>query len=450
LIGLDTHAHIALLEAAKKAGAQNATVIFERQNSTKISLHNGQVDKAQQSQEQTFGLEVIINHKRASVSFSGANPDVKTLAQRAVDIANASPADETAIIASREQYVREIPDLNLYDAQTVDTITPEDLKETAKTINDVILKAQNIQQAETGFKYTVDYTEILTSNGFEGAYRTSRFDVHGIAYAGSNLGMERDYEFSSARHFNDLKPATDIGTLAAERAVARLNPRKVKTGNFPVIFDRRVSESLVAHITDAVKGTSVTRGESWLLESMNQPILPEAYSLIDDPTIPRGLGSLPFDDEGLPCNILNIIENGVLKNWLLDLGTAKKLGLQSNGRAQRYSSDAPFPAYLSTYLTPGKQTVDDLISDIKQGLYVTNLIGSVSGSVNPTTGAYSRGASGFWIENGQITFPVSEITIAGNMLDMLRTIEVANDLEFTERKNAPTVKIQSMMVAGQS
>lgn len=442
------HTHLSLLlDTAKSAGADHVTVICEKQNSTSVSVRNRQVEASEQSITQAYGLEVICDHKRASVMFSGEMPDITTMTERAIAMAKASPPDETAVIATKEQYAHNYLDLDTYDTSGIEQTTPERLLDTANQTHDVIMDHVGILQAETGSSSISYDVAMLTSNGFEGTYRNTQFSVYGTAYTGKSTKMERDYAHSYARHKSDVHTPEFIGKLAAERAVSRLNPQRIKSGTYPVIFDRRISSSLVGHILNAANGKAIVRKSSWLLRSMNQQILPTGVSVIDDPTVPRRLGARPFDDEGLACTRLDLIHDGYLRDWLLDLGTAQHLGLSSNGRAGRASAGTPSPVSMAAYLTPGSQTPAALVDDIQQGLYITSLIGS---SVNPTTGAYSRGASGFWIENGKITYPVNEITIAGNLVEMLPTLDVANDLIFESSTNAPTVRIQSMTVAGQS
>lgn len=441
---MNTQIQTSLLEAAQKAGAKDVTVTYEEYDQTEVSVRNRQVESVEKSVDRRYGLEVIIDGKRASVSFAGSNPDVNVLAQRAVDMAKASRFDETALIAGKGQYAEQFPDLDLHDLQD---IQPDTLENIATDINEAAFENNTTAQCESAASLFDFKARIITSNGFDGGYEGTRFNTHGIVYARADTGMERDYAFSSAYHLEDLKTPAQIGALAAERAAARLGAQRVNTGTFPVIYDRRVSKTLIGHILNAANGQNIARENSWLLDSMGEQILPEGCTLIDDPTVPRRLGAQPFDDEGLLGRPLNIVENGVLQNWLLDLGSAKKLGLKSNGRAQRHCAKTPYPSCTACYLTPGAEAPQNITADIKSGLYITSLIGE---SINDTTGDYSRGASGFWIENGEITYPVHELTIAGNLLDMLKSMEVANDLLFEERINAPSILIKDMIVAGQS
>ena len=287
---------------------------------------------------------------------------------------------------------------------------------------------------------------LVTSHGFRGAYLGSRHGVSMTAIAGEGTGMERDYDFSSALHASDLDSPEKIGRTAGERAVERINPRKVTTRKVPVVFDRRVANTLVAHLASAVNGASVARKTSFLREKMGEKLFADTIRIIDDPLRKRGLRSHPFDGEGVAGKKLALIDGGVLRSWLLDCATARELNLVTTGHAQRGVSSSPSPGASNLHLEAGAQSPEQLIGDIADGFYVTDLIGM---GANMVTGDYSRGASGFWIENGQKTYPVSEVTIAGHLLDIFRTMTPANDLEFRYGTNAPTVRLEGLTVAGQ-
>jgi PmbA protein len=287
---------------------------------------------------------------------------------------------------------------------------------------------------------------LVTSNGFSGAYLGSSHSLSMMAIAGEGTAMERDYDYSSVRHAADLHSPEKIGRSAGERTVARLNSRKVSTRKVPVVFDRRVAGTLVGHLASAVNGASIARKTSFLRDKLGQKLFGDGIRIIDDPLRRRGLRSRPFDGEGVAGKTLTLIEDGRLSSWLLDCATARELGLTTTGHAQRGASSTPSPASTNLHLEAGAPSPDELIADIKDGFCVTDLIGM---GANLVTGDYSRGASGFWIENGRRSYPVSEVTIAGNMLDMFRTLTPANDLEFRTATNAPTVRLEGMTVAGQ-
>jgi PmbA protein len=257
--------------------------------------------------------------------------------------------------------------------------------------------------------------------------------------------MERDYDYDSRHFFADMKSPAEIGRTAGERAVKLLNPRKMPSGQVPVVYSNRVSGSILGHFSGAISGASVARGTSFLKDRMGEQIFPENINIIDDPHRPRGAASKPFDGEGVANQRLNLIENGMLQCWILNSSAARQLGLETNGRATRGTASPPGSGTTNLYMEAGTNSLDELIADIKSGLYVTSLIGF---GVNGITGDYSRGASGFWIEDGKIAFPVSELTIAGNLKDMFLNLTHADDLEFRQGTNAPSLRVEGMMVAG--
>jgi PmbA protein len=286
---------------------------------------------------------------------------------------------------------------------------------------------------------------LAASNGFAHGYRKTGSGVSASVIAGDGTAMERDYDYSSMLHFSDLRSPAEVGAEAGRRAVRRLNPRKVKSQQVPVFFDKRVSTSLIGHLLGAINGAAIARGTSFLKERMGEMIFNEAVTIVEDPFITRGHASRPFDGEGLAGAKRNIIDNGKLTGWLLDLRSARQLGLNPTGQASRGLNSPPSPSSSNLYLREGTNTPQELLSQVSQGLYVTELIGS---SINMVTGDYSRGASGFWIENGELTHAVSEITIAGNLKDMFPRITPCNDLEFRTAVNAPTCRVEGLTIAG--
>jgi PmbA protein len=286
---------------------------------------------------------------------------------------------------------------------------------------------------------------LVTSHGFHGASIGSRHGISMTAIAGEGTGMERDYDFSSALHACDLDDVETVGRVAGERAVARVNPRKVSTRRVPVVFDPRISGSLVGHLASSANGSAIARKTSFLRDKLGEKVFASGIDIVDDPLRPRGLRSRPFDAEGIAGRKRKLVEDGVLKTWVLDSATARELGLATTGHAQRGVSSTPSPGPTNLYLEAGKQTPEQLIADIKDGFYVTDLIGM---GVNLVTGDYSRGAAGFWIENGERTYAVSEVTIAGHLTDIFRSLTPANDLTFRYGTNAPTLRIEGLTVAG--
>jgi PmbA protein len=286
---------------------------------------------------------------------------------------------------------------------------------------------------------------LVMSNGFAGAYSRSSHSLSCTALAGSGTAMERDYEYSSVVHLADLEDPATIGRKAAEKALARLNPVRAKTARIPVVYDPRVSASLLGHLTGAINGAAVARGTSFLRDFLGKPVLAKGLTVRDDPTRRRGLRSRPFDGEGMAGQPRAIVEDGVLTTWLMDWRSARQLGMQSTGHASRGTGGPPGPAATNVWLEAGSVTPAALIADIAEGLYVTDLIGM---GVNGVTGDYSRGAAGFMIRNGQRAEPVSEITIAGNLKDMFMRMTAADDLVFRRGSDAPTIRIEGMTLAG--
>jgi PmbA protein len=301
----------------------------------------------------------------------------------------------------------------------------------------------NSEGADAGWSRST--IAIAASNGFAGSYGVSRQSLSASVLAGTGTGMERDYDYDSKVYGADLRDAADIGREAGERAVRRLNPRRMKSGKLPVVFDPRASRGLLGHLTGAISGPSIARGTSFLKDKMGERIFPEGVTIIDDPHVMRGLRSRPFDAEGVAVRRHTIIEDGRLTTWLLDLRSARQLGLATTGHAARGTSGPPGPAPANVYMAAGKRSRADMIAEIKEGFYVTDLMGM---GVNGVTGDYSRGAGGFWIENGVITHPVNEMTIASNLKDMFLNLEAADDLELRFGMDAPTVRIDGMMIAG--
>jgi PmbA protein len=377
------------------------------------------------------------------VSTNDLKGDIDELAARAVAMARVAPEDKFAGLADRDLLVKTVPDLDLLDPQLPSVAH---LEETARAAEAGGLAVKGVAKsggasASAGIGGMV----LVTSAGFSGAYLGSRHGVSMQAIAGEGTGMEQDYDFSSALHAADLAPPAEIGRTAGERAVRRLNPRKVATRPVPVVFDPRIAGSLIGHLASAINGGAIARKTSFLKDRLGQQIFASGIRVIDDPLRRRGLRSHPFDAEGVAGKRRALIDDGTLMSWILDSATARELGLETTGHAQRGVSSTPSPGASNLHLEPGRATPAELIADIEQGLYVTDLIGM---GANMVTGDYSRGASGFWIEHGELTYPVSEITIAGHLDEIFRTLTPANDLVFRFGVNAPTVRIEGLTVAG--
>jgi len=434
-----------LVNAALKTGADAADAVAVRSMSLSVEVRDGAVEESERAEGDDLGLRVLVGHRQAVVSTNDLAGDASVaLAERAVAMARAAPEDKFAGLADGALLAHDFPDLDLLDP---DLPSVADLEAMAKTAEQAALTVKGVAKsggasASAGIGGMV----LVTSHGFRGAYLGSRHGISMTAIAGEGTGMERDYDYSSSLHAADLDSPEKIGRTAGERAVERLNPRKVSTRKVPVVFDPRISGSLVSHLASAANGASVARKTSFLRDKMGAKLFDDGIRIVDDPLRKRGLRSHPFDGEGVAHRRLALIDDGVLRSWLLDCSTARELGLTTTGHASRGVSSVPSPSPSNLHMEPGRQSPEDLIADIDDGFYVTDLIGM---GVNIVTGDYSRGASGFWIEKGKCTYPVSEVTIAGHLSDIFRTLTPANDLEFRYSTNAPTLRLQGLTVAGQ-
>ncbi len=432
-----------LVAAAARAGADSADAVAVRSMSVSVEVRNGEVESSERSEGDDVGLRVLLGRRQAVVSTNDIKEDVDALAERAIAMAKVAPEDRFAGLAEAGLLARDIPDLDLLDP---DLPAVAALEERAKRAEAAGLAVKGVTKSEgASASAGIGGMVLATSSGFRGAYLSSRQGVSMSAIAGTGTAMERDFDFSSALHGADLDAAEKIGRSAGERAVARSNPRKVATKRVPVVYDRRVSGGIVGHLAGAINGSAIARKTSFLMDKLGERLFASGIRIVDDPLRKRGLRSRPFDGEGVAGRRLAVVEDGVLKTWLLDCATGRELGLATTGHAQRGVSSAPSPGASNLHLEAGSASPDELIADIAEGFYVTELIGF---GVNQVTGDYSRGAGGFWIENGKRTYPVSEVTIASNLRDMFRLLTPANDLEFRFGTNAPTLRVEGMTVAG--
>jgi len=433
-----------LVAAARSAGADAADAVAVRSISLAVEVRDGAVEESERAESDDVGLRVFVGRRQAVVSTNDVRQDgAAALAERAVAMARVAPDDRFAGLADPELLATEIPDLDLLDTELPSVGRLESLARAAEAAG---LAVEGVTKSGgASASGGIAGMMLATSHGFRGAYLGSRHGMSMTAIAGEGTGMERDYDFSSALHAGDLEPAESVGRTAGRRAVERLNPRKVETQRVPVVFDPRVSGSLINHLASAINGSAIARKTSFLQEKLGERLFAAGIRIIDDPLRRRGLRSRPFDGEGVAAHRLALIDDGMLKSWILDCGTARELNLKTTGHAQRGVSSSPSPGPTNLHIEPGSQSPQALIADIGQGLYVTDLIGM---GVNTVTGDYSRGAAGFWIENGERTFPVSEVTIAGRLLDMFRTLTPANDLEFRYGVNAPTLRVEGLTIAG--
>jgi PmbA protein len=437
----------ALLAAASRAGADAADAIAVDGRAVSIDVRVGLLEQAERSEGIEIGLRVLIGGRQACVSASDVSDrTVGEMAERAVAMAREAPADPYAGLADADQLARgwNLAALELEDP--AEEPAADVLQDDARRAEAAALAVAGIAQVQSASaSYSRRRLFIAASNGFSGGYgRTSR-SVSAVAISGEGSSMERDWA-AEARVFQaDLPSAESVGTLAGQRAVERAGARRPPTGAYPVLFDERIAGSLIGHMLSAINGTSIGRGASWLRDALGEQVLPAGLSLIEDPHRPRISGSRPFDAEGLPTRPRNIVDKGVLTGWTLDLATARKLGMQSTGSASRGTSSPPSPGVSNVALTQGSQSREELLRDMGTGLLITSLIGA---SINPTTGDYSRGASGFWVENGQIVAPVNECTVAGSLREMLRRITPANDARTYLSHVVPSLLVEGLTLAG--
>jgi PmbA protein len=432
-----------LVTAARRAGADTADALAVRSVSLAVEVREGAVEESERSEGDDVGLRVFVGRRQAVVSSNDVRADVDGLAERAVAMARAAPEDPFAGLADPAQLAGDIPDLDLLDPD-LPSVTL--LEERARRAESAALAVKGVTKSGgASASAAIGGMVLVTSQGFRGAYLNSGQSVSMTAIAGDGTAMERDYDYSSALHGADLEPAEKVGRTAGERTVERLNPRKVATKRVPVVFDRRVAGSLVGHLAGAINGSAVARKTSFLKDKLGERLFGAGIHVIDDPRRKRGLRSRPFDAEGVATRRLAVVEDGVLKSWFLDSATGRELGFATTGHAQRGVSSTPSPGPSNLHLSAGADTPEALLADIAEGFYVTDLIGM---GVNQVTGDYSRGASGFWIENGRRSYPVSEVTIAGNLVEMFRALSPASDLEFRFGTNAPTLRVEGLTVAG--
>ena len=433
-----------LVEAARHAGADAADAVAVRGVSQGVEVRDGRVEESERSEGDDVGLRVLVGRRQAVVSTNDVSGDgIVRLAERAVAMARVAPDDKYVGLADPSLLAREFPDLDLLDPDVPSTA---ELERRAREAEAAALGVKGVTKsggasASTGIGGMV----LVTSSGFHGSYLRSSQSISVTAISGEGTTMERDYDFTSAPHAADLASPESVGRVAGERTVARANPRKVQTCKVPVVYDPRVSGSIVGHLVGAINGASIARKTSFLKDRLGQQLFANDIRIIDDPLRLRGLRSQPFDAEGVRVQKLAIIDQGILTSWLLDCATARELGLVTTGHAHRGVSSSPSPGAYNLHLEAGKVTPAELISDIGNGFYVTDLIGS---GVNGVTGDYSRGASGFWIENGKIAYPVSEVTIAGHLLEMFKSLVAADDLTFRYGVNAPTLRIEGLTLGG--
>jgi PmbA protein len=440
------------LEAARSAGASQADVLLVEGDDREVKVRGDEIEFVKQARERGLGIRTLVDakegRKTAIVSTSDLAPDAITrMAEEAVALARATAADPSAGLPEGG-YAEEIPDLDLFDPADLNVSLEariEDARRAEQAARDYDDRIDNSDgsQASSGFARVV----YGNSEGFVGTYRSASHGLFAEPLARDGDSMQRDYWMTVGRRLSDLEDAASVGRTAAERAIRRLNARRVETCEVPVLFDGITAPSLIGQLVSCVSGYSIYRESSFLADRLGESIASDTVTIIDDGRLPGGLGSKPFDGEGQPTRRNVIVRAGRLETWLLDHYSGRKLGMATTGSAARGTGSAPRVGTTNLWLEPGRGTLDELVAEIDRGLLVTELIGM---GFNPTTGDYSRGAAGLWIEGGEIAYPVEEITIAGNLGDMLQQIDrIGSELVWRGRTAAPPLRVARMTVAGE-
>jgi PmbA protein len=434
----------AAIVAAKRAGADAADALIINRRATNIGIREAKLERHEYEESGEIGLRVFVG--KSSAAIAGSRFDLNALArlaEAAVTLAKAAPEDEYAGIADTSQHPRAIADLDLADKALPDTAK---LREMAMTAEGAALAVKGVGKSDGASAFAVQRDVTLaTSNGFVGSYRRTSSGLSVSVIAQSASGMERDYDYTAAVHSADLEPPEKVGRTAGERAVRRLDPRKVKSQSVTVVFENRIAASLANHLASAISGASVAKGTSFLAKDMGRQVFASGITITDNPSLPRQPGSRPFDGEGLAGPALDLVKDGVLQHWLLDLRSARQLGLAPNGRGARGPASTPSPSASNLAIEPGTKSPGELLQSINHGLFVTEMLGM---GVNQVTGEYSRGAAGFWIEKGELAYPVSEVTLAGNLRDMFLSLTAANDPDRRGATSSPTLIVQGLTLAG--
>lgn len=438
------HALDIALGAARRAGADAADVMLVERSGLTVTWRLGALEELERKDGVELGVRVFVGRRVATAGTNRFDRAALTaLVEDAVAAARLLPEDAWAGLAEADQLAAGSSDLDLADPTEP---TLDQLQRAAAAAEDAARAVAGVTNSDgASASWSSTRVAMAASNGFRGSFRRTRHGLGATVLAGSGVGMQRDYEYRQATHHADLPTSEAIGRLAGERAVGRLGPRKVATAEVPVVYAPRAAAGLLRHLASAIGGEAVAAGRSFLKGRIGQAVFAPGITIVDDPLRPRGLASRPFDGEGLAGTQRKVIDDGVLTTWLLDLVSARRLGLRSTGHASRGGANLGSPSPTNLALQPGALAPDALLADIASGFYVTEMMGM---GVSTITGDYSRGATGFWIENGQLTYPVSEVTVAGNLATMFRNLVPAADLELTGTVDAPTVRIDGLTVAG--
>ena len=437
----------ALLDAARRAGAEAADALAMESAQTAVDVLGGRLEQAERSEATDLGLRVLIGRRQACVASSDtSDAALEAMAGRAVAMARVAPEDPSLGLAEPDALARDTDASGLEQADEKPPPEPAALEEAARRMEAEALSHDGIAQAQSSSAaHGHRRLHLAATNGFSAGYGTTFHTLSCVAITGEGTAMQRDGYYDGRLHHADLMAPEEVGRLAAERTLARSGARRPRTGAFPVVVEERVASSLMGHLVQAANGSAVARGASWLRDAMGEPVLPDGLTLLEDPHRRRVSSSRPFDAEGLPTRAAPIVEDGRLARWVLDLSTARRLGLESTANAQRGTAGPPSPGTTGLVLTQGSQSLEEMLREMGTGLLVTGFIGS---TINPTTGDWSRGASGVWIENGEPAYPVHECTLAGNLREMLRTIRPANDARLHLSRAVPSLLVEGLTLAG--
>ncbi|WP_292052264.1 MULTISPECIES: TldD/PmbA family protein [unclassified Brevundimonas] len=434
-----------LVAAALKAGADAAEAATARRASLAVGVRNGALEDVEREESTDLGLRVFVGKRQATVSSSDlSEPTRGRLVERAIAMARLAPEDPYASLAPEELLARgPHPELDLFDASGR---SAEQLEAAAVAAEHAAMAVEGVSRSEGGdSSWSSTEWHLVTSHGFVGQYRGSMFSLGAGVIAEKDGAMERGGESRSLRHFADLPSAEEIGQKAGERAVARVGARKIASTTAPVIFENRIATQVLSPLLGAIAGTAIARGSSFLKDKLGEMVLPSGVDLVDDPHMVRGLGSTPFDDEGVRVEKRNLVEDGRLTTWLLNTASAAQLGMTSTGHASRGLVGPSGVSAHNVHLTPGEGSLDDLMASAGTGLLITSMFGP---SLNGNTGDWSAGVSGFWFENGQRAYPVSEVTVAGNLVDLYVRLQRAGDIEWRSAFNSPSLLFDKVAIAG--
>ena len=422
------------LDLAKKLGATEASVIVSNSISETVNFRNKKLDESNRSDNLSIDITTYVGKKKSSISSSNLlNENLNILLEKCIETTKNTHEDEFNSLPDRDLLAKEVKDLNLYD----DTNFKNDHKiDYLKKLEASAAYDKKIINTESSFTQNKSNFILANSEGFCDGYKTSSFTASSVTVAKDENSMERDYEYSSKCHLEDLEDAEKLGKLAADQTIRKLSPKKIGSEKISIIFDKRIAKGMLSAFASAISSSAISRGTSFLKDKINQKIFADSINVFDKPDILKGLGSRSFDNEGVKTDTLKLVDNGILKNYLIDTYNGKKLSLKSNGRCGGASN---------LYFENGRMSYKDLLNSSSKSLYITETIGHGS---NIVTGDYSVGATGFLVENGEFKYPINEITIAGNFKDMFQNITLANDLDFRYSTNSPTMKIEGMVVAG--